>query len=200
MTTCSNKRKLTAIIRNFISAAMPDKAIMVSDKLCYPTSHRSIEPYWVKNYSMVGKPCFSVHQHSDNSFSIQFSNNFNHFTVNYTLDWHDSVHTAFRAYFTKDSAIGKGFSTATLSFLHELGHYYTRYDVPSNYEHNYELYKRMRDHRAEFMASPAEWNTKYYFSLPDEALATNWANEWLKDAEHRKIAKAFERQFFACLK
>lgn len=200
MITCSNKRKLTTIIRNFISAAIPDKAILISGKVCYPTSHRPSGPYWVKNYSMVGKPCFSVHQCSDNSFSIQFSKNENHFTLNYSLDWHDSVHTAFRAYFTKDSAIGKGFSTATLSFLHELGHYYTRYDVPSNYEHNYELYKRMTEHRAEFMASPAEWNTKYYFSLPDEALATNWANEWLKDAEHRKIAKAFERQFFACLK
>jgi O-antigen/teichoic acid export membrane protein len=39
-----------------------------------------------------------------------------------------------------------------------------------------------------------------YFLLPDEMSATDWAVEWLQDAEHRRIAKAFEKKFFACFK
>ena len=37
-----------------------------------------------------------------------------------------------------------------------------------------------------------------YFTLPDETAATEWAINWLSDAENRKKAKAFEKKFFAC--
>lgn len=41
-----------------------------------------------------------------------------------------------------------------------------------------------------------EWE-EYYF-LPDERAATEWAIEWLKNSENRKIAKKFEKEFFEC--
>ena len=35
-----------------------------------------------------------------------------------------------------------------------------------------------------------------YFLLPDEVVATKWAIDWLENAENRKLAKAFEKEFF----
>ena len=37
-----------------------------------------------------------------------------------------------------------------------------------------------------------------YFQMPDETAATEWAIKWLSNPENRKIAKAFEKKFFAC--
>ncbi len=103
-------------------------------------------------------------------------------------------------YFTFDfrrrCSIGKGFTGITLSLLHEMGHFATekkcKKDNP-DYDRSWAIFE------AQCVAkTDKELNEKYYFHLPDETYATEWAIEWLKDAEHRKIAKAFERKFFEC--
>ena len=103
-------------------------------------------------------------------------------------------------YFTSDfrrrCSIGKGFTGITLSLLHEMGHFATEEKCKKD---NPDYCRGMAIFEAQCKAKTnKELNEKYYFRLPDETYATEWAIEWLKDAEHRKIAKAFERKFFEC--
>ena len=105
-----------------------------------------------------------------------------------------------RDYFTADfrrrCSIAKGFSGVTLILLHELGHFITEEKCK---EDNPDYDRGMAIFEAQCKAkTEKELNEKYYFRLPDETYATEWAIEWLKDAEHRKIAKAFEKKFFEC--
>ena len=117
-------------------------------------------------------------------------------TINYNFDelWDISA-KIFRAYWTKKSPILKGFSDITITLLHELGHLETTEKVRPNFSINYreevieELTNKYRDYTI---------LNHYYFALPDEKSATEWAIEWLSNAENRKIAKAFEKKFFAC--
>ena len=87
----------------------------------------------------------------------------------------------YRAYFVERCPMGRGFAHVTISILHEIGHHFNReiflFDTDMK---EYEKLKGF-DH----------------FNCPCERVATEWAFEWLKDAEHRKIAKQFEREFFS---
>ena len=74
--------------------------------------------------------------------------------------------------------------------LHELGHF----TAQQKFE-GYDRGKALAELREKF--PPAIINFEY-FKLPDEKAATGWAINWLSDPEHRKIAKAFEKKFFAC--
>lgn len=97
----------------------------------------------------------------------------------------------FRETCTSRSPVCKGFANITLILLHELGHFSSQQD--------FEDYNR--EEEIEFLNSiPHEIASMMYFLLPDEMSATDWAVEWLQDAEHRRIAKAFEKKFFACFK
>ena len=92
--------------------------------------------------------------------------------------------------FYKQYPSGRGFASVTLSLLHELGHFYTCDLDFGEYDREKEI--------AWIESLPQNMINFYYFLLPDEEAATNWAIEWLKNKENRKIAKAFEKQFFAC--
>lgn len=97
----------------------------------------------------------------------------------------------FRETCTSRSPVCKGFANITLILLHELGHFSSQQD--------FEDYNR--EEEIKFLNTiPHEIASMMYFLLPDEMSATDWAVEWLQDAEHRKIAKAFEKKFFACFK
>ena len=110
-----------------------------------------------------------------------------------TVDYNDDeAGKYFRRDFINRCPLARGFADVTLSVLHEIGHRMTEDLIPENYN---------REH-AEIIcfldADSLEEANKNYFKLPDEAAATNWAIEWLSDPENRKIAKAFEKKFFAC--
>jgi hypothetical protein len=87
---------------------------------------------------------------------------------------------------------GRGFATITLILLHEIGH---AYHPRSSFE-NYDKEKAMEEIYE--IANTQIERQKLYMDLPDEYAATEWAIDWLKDPEHRKIAKRFEKQFFEC--
>lgn len=87
----------------------------------------------------------------------------------------------FRADFIRRYNPARGFSHTTLVILHELGHWATRFDF--SWEDDEELRELAYD-------------MDRYLLLPSEQLATDWAIDWLKDPEHRKLAKQFEKQFF----
>ena len=94
----------------------------------------------------------------------------------------------FRQDITRRSSITKGFANVTLALLHELGHLSTERDEDFDRESAMALIKLL----------PKEERNFAYFKMPDEKAATDWAIEWLQNAENRKLAKAFEKKFFAC--
>lgn len=104
----------------------------------------------------------------------------------------------FRQDFTRRCPAGRGFSDITITLLHELGHAATNFDE--------DLLKFDRFTALETLRN--SWNATHeknerginfeYFKLPDETAATNWAIKWLQDADHRRLAKAFEKKFFSC--
>lgn len=95
----------------------------------------------------------------------------------------------FRQDITSRCTITKGFADITLALLHELGHLSCDNDFG-----DYDRFKAMN----ELEKYPLNEINFHYFKLPDETAATNWAIEWLQNPEHRKIAKRFEKKFFAC--
>lgn len=98
----------------------------------------------------------------------------------------------FRQDFIRRCPMGKGFSDVTISILHEVGHAMTKSLLPEDYNREDECDKIEKNNR-----TYKEINFEY-FRMLDETLATNWAIAWLKNAEHRKQAKAFEKEFWAC--
>ena len=97
----------------------------------------------------------------------------------------------FRQDFVRRCPMGKGFADVTITLLHELGHFSSQQE--------FDGYDRVEGLRKVRELAPYFRNFAY-FQLPDEKSATDWAIEWLNDPEHRKIAKAFEKKFFACFK
>ena len=97
----------------------------------------------------------------------------------------------FRKDFVDRCPLGRGFSDITISLLHEIGHAMTDADIPNNFcrEVEYSKIRNISDITQRMFA---------YFRLLDEMMATDWAIDWLQDAEHRKMAKAFEKEFWAC--
>lgn len=96
----------------------------------------------------------------------------------------DEQDKLFRKDFIERFPSGRGFANITISILHELGHWATQDQV--DWEAYYEEIKPL--HGLD------------YFHCHGEMVATNWAIEWLKDPEHRKIAKQFECNIFKALK
>ena len=91
----------------------------------------------------------------------------------------------------------KGFSDVTLALLHELGHLET---IDALHEDGYSRFERMENLLYINDSGKGNFNLLnfMYFNMRDEKAATHWAIEWLSDPEHRKLAKKFEKQFFAC--
>lgn len=113
------------------------------------------------------------------------------FEIGYNIDQLNGKGNAqFRKHFENLCPMARGFADVTISLLHELGHFST--------EQKFEGYDRRTE--IEFLEKhiPKEVINYAYFMLPDEMAATLWAVEWLQNAENRKIAKAFEKKFFAC--
>lgn len=101
----------------------------------------------------------------------------------------------FRSYWTNKSAMLKGFSDITLSLLHELGHFETADEIRKTFT-TADRFFMMIENREKYKDCVSLNNA--YFQMPDETAATEWAIKWLSNPENRKIAKAFEKKFFAC--
>lgn len=91
-----------------------------------------------------------------------------------------------------------GFANVTLILLHELGHHQTQDKIEELKKTGYCREAELT--RIFLRTKSVEDANVLYYQLPDEKLATNWAIQWLQDPEHRKIAKAFEKNFFKYLR
>lgn len=99
-------------------------------------------------------------------------------------------HKQFRQDFIERYPSAKGFACVTLALLHEIGHFQTATMDFGEYD---------REQEIKFLKTiPHFLVNLFYFLLPDEQAATDWAIEWLKNPENRKKAKVFEKKFFSC--
>jgi hypothetical protein len=104
-------------------------------------------------------------------------------TVPYDLMKNDEGDKLFRIDFIQRCPLARGFANVTLSILHEIGHHFNRESYLMTDSDQYD-------------ASVGYW----HFMLPCEMDATDWAIEWLQDPTNRKVAKAFEREFFKAVR
>lgn len=100
----------------------------------------------------------------------------------------------FRKDFESRCSSARGFADVTISILHEIGHRMSEDKLPTNYSRGKIYFDTVAQ------ATTQDEMFKLYFAMPDEKLATDWAIEWLQDANNRKLAKAFEKKFWACFK
>lgn len=200
--TIKNPRKIVWAMRDFINSAhdLQYEAGSYNDEPMPPVD-ASFEEFcaWLRGCKLVyekrtvkmvsvGKFCAFIHD-ADEYFRIGYDIN-DIASNSYPGD------TDFMVDIYKRCPMTRGFASITLALLHELGHIYTNEDIPNwddfkRQEEIEKIHNQFKTHREINFA---------YFKLPDETAATDWAIAWLQDAEHRKMAKAFEKKFFACLK
>lgn len=97
------------------------------------------------------------------------------------LEKHGINDYEFRKDFTQRYSVAKGFSDATLTILHECGHWATQEQISIwDYEKRRSKCK----------------TSKEYFLMKEERIATDWAIQWLYEPKNRKLAKEFERKYF----
>ena len=179
--TLIHSRKVMWVMRDFINEISD---LTVLDIPTYPISWEE----W-KNLPRKKRMCkltkgeeFSCCPGDDSCISIR-----------YNLEQRS---VSFRKNFESFCPSARGFANVTIYLLHELGHCYTEDDV-EEVEPEYDREEALM--MGQFLCSTKEeWNDWYYNFMVDEKLATEWAINWLSDPEHRKIAKAFEKKFFAC--
>ena len=101
-------------------------------------------------------------------------------TIPYDPTKRDEGDRLFRIDFVKRCPLARGFADVTLSILHEIGHHFHR-----------DEFIFMTDVKEYEEAEGAD-----HFKFPCEVVATDWAIAWLQNPQNRRIAKAFERDFF----
>lgn len=139
--------------------------------------------------------------HRSDSFGTYAS--FENFIIDYNPKQLPYCSDFFTRNFHKRSSISKGFAGVTISLLHELGHRKTYDQFVVDYPNwNRVLESLKLRKKYHFLNNPIQQDIEQaneeYFTWPEEAMATEWAMEWLNDPENRKIAKKFEKEFFAC--
>lgn len=194
--TCIHPRKAMWAMRDFLNTISP---LTHLDGWLVANPNDPIEK-WVKGDPVYEKTAIKLKFDSEEGFGALIPweseelENMKEVTITYDFDslgcYGDKC---FRKNFVKRYPGGNGFASITLSLLHELGHFCTCADFDFTYKMNKILREFERINKL-----PAEERNEAYFALPDEYAATQWAIEWLQEAEHRKIAKAFEKKFFAC--
>lgn len=116
----------------------------------------------------------------DEEWAIYLNHPYPYISVPKNLSIKDNGDKAFRRDFVSRCPMAQGFADVTLSILHEIGHHFNRDSFDeSEYEGEEE---------------------ETHFSLPCEIIATNWAIEWLQSKENRRVAKAFEKEYFGAVR
>lgn len=108
----------------------------------------------------------------------------------------ESENSTFAPYWHEQFPELKEFANITLALLHELGHVATRNET--FYDEDGEIFDRDFSMMMLGMFPDPIFASFAYYEMPDEKAATMWAINWLNDTEHQKIAKEFEKKFFAC--
>lgn len=118
----------------------------------------------------------------DYNFAMDINNPIPRVKLPYDLNFTpDEADKDFRRNFVDRCPLARGFSSLTLTLLHECGHWATRsvMDIIEYDKMHWQAYTQ-----------------EQYMAIPWEHLATDWAICWLYSPINRKIAKAFEKDYF----
>lgn len=119
---------------------------------------------------------------NDSNFAMDITNPIPRIVLPKNLNFKpDEADKAFRKDFVNRCSFAKGFSSITLTILHECGHWATR-SIMDIIEYDKMKY--------------TAFTQEQYMAIPWEHLATDWAICWLYSPANRKAAKAFERAYF----
>lgn len=128
---------------------------------------------------VLGEPVIIAREREDWSMAVDESRP--RLILPSNLNHNDREDKLFRADFIERCPCARGFANITITLLHEVGHWMTRFDV------DWEQYYNERE---------GVYGIDY-FHLDAEMKATDWAIAWLSNPYNRKYAKAFERAYFA---
>lgn len=174
--TCANPALVERIMREFLQA--------ISTLTC---TDEETEGEKIRSIVLIkGTQGFKTNLDPNNPADIEIEYDFD------SLTWKDKENQKFNRNFYTRCPIARGFADITLTLLHELGHNETFDLLPDSYDRLRAVIKIALKHKKNL-----DKCIDLYFNLPDEYLATQWAIDWLQDPEHQKIAKRFERKFFA---
>ena len=183
------------VMRKFIEKAMDEELMFLADEGIEInwetlTSKKVREERWeYPEVQLVKTIQFCAYVNNEDDSIIKIGYNFFYYYEK----------SPFYANFIQRYKPAKGFAKITLTLLHELGHLETLSQISNDYDREksiLEIRRKAHEENLNFW----DINMKYYFSLHDEMLATEWAIKWLQNPQNRKIAKAFEKEFFACVK
>ena len=196
--TIKNPRKIVWIMRDFINSAhdlqyetwtLPTTPQPKDVNEFFEWMRNATESYGKRSVKMVsaGKYCAYISD-EDETFRIGYDKE------DIACNFYPG-HSDFSVNIYSRCPMTRGFANITLALLHELGHIATNdsledWDATKRTERMKEISEQFKTRREINFA---------YFKMPDETAATDWAIDWLQDSEHRKMAKAFEKKFFACL-
>jgi hypothetical protein len=124
--------------------------------------------------TIIGSPIVIARERSE--WSMGVDEPLPRLTLPFDLWAVDEEDTLYREYISYIYPRATNYSDIVLSLLHEIGHWQTRNEV-------------------DWIAYYDEIKGKYgmdYFEVTAERKATEWAIRWLRNAEHRKLAKEFE--------
>ena len=186
---CNHPIKAMRVMRDFLNTAIDLETIITYARF---TENNEIEWYdkiVKQDVKLVRDDSFKAKMSTIGEETVEI-----HYDKNF--DFSDIGSKCFRKNLINRFPSGQGFANITLVLLHELGHFETDYAFGVEYDEEKE--RKMWEIFME--ATSFEEEQEMYFSLPDETMATNWAINWLSNSENRKIAKAFEKKFFACFK
>lgn len=104
--------------------------------------------------------------------------------IYYAIAIMDKGATSFKANFEKRFPVAKDFDIFTLSFMHELGHLETEWDMVDDTQERNEI-KGLKD-------------AERYYALHNERIATDWAGKYL--TAHHEAMKAWEEKILKMFK
>ena len=134
------------------------------------------------NYVLEDKVTIARDKFENSNFGMDIMNPNPRLKLPRNLDFQpDECDKAFRKNFVERCPLARGFSSITITLLHECGHWATR-SIMDIVE-----YEKMHCQ----VCSQEE-----YMEIPWEHLATEWAICWLYSPVNRKMAKAFEKEYF----
>lgn len=171
----ANIRKLNKICKAFIAEIVPDCERCDNPDIYYHkvSADKGFSIEADEEFEII--MTYSYEGIANNLMCTQAFNRFVHNKWNYT----------------------RGFAGITLTILHEMGHWAT-YPTLSKKFNRAEALVDMYIECDKRNFSWYELQMYYMTHFEDERKATKWGMNWLADAEHRKIAKAFEKAFFKC--
>lgn len=183
------------IMHNFINSAMDEEVMFLADEGIevdwdtFTTKKVREEKWEYPEVILKKEKQFCAYDNREDDSIIKIGYNFSYYYER----------SPFYVNFIQRYKPARGFAKITLTLLHELGHIETFSQLPYDYDRAKTICEIKQKAREENL-NIWEANMKYYFPLYEETLATEWAIKWLQNSENRKIAKKFEKEFFACVK